>query len=318
MLGKRPRALQRTTSKLQIIPDADLVCSPITDHLHEKPKPLTPFVGPHRQVIGFNPISKDNDAVASPRSVLSNVGSSNLHVKSPRSGLDVLYSTPRPWEKQGSDGVGLSIVAALSTCEENPGNDETSNDLMIHTGVAVQGTPLTNQQPSSSHQTQRIPIALGPSRTSPPGHTQQHLDTRCRDEDMQDWFTCMAEYSRELTDKHKPTLVLGATVDTGLPGSIFSAISPASSCNEISCLLPAIDFLSSCFFCMRHLEPGKDIYMYRGDRAFCSVNCRYQQIVIDERKEKCSAAALKSGSTAPSASAKHPSRVLNASRAAVT
>lgn len=49
---------------------------------------------------------------------------------------------------------------------------------------------------------------------------------------------------------------------------------------------PAIDFLSSCNLCKKQLH-GKDIYMYRGDKAFCSSECRYSQIVTDERKEKC-------------------------------
>ncbi|XP_075491373.1 FCS-Like Zinc finger 13-like [Primulina tabacum] len=49
---------------------------------------------------------------------------------------------------------------------------------------------------------------------------------------------------------------------------------------------PAADFLSSCNLCKKQLH-GKDIYMYRGDKAFCSSECRYSQIVMDERKEKC-------------------------------
>eukprot|EP00253_Pinus_taeda_P006293 PITA_06293 len=42
-------------------------------------------------------------------------------------------------------------------------------------------------------------------------------------------------------------------------------------------------FLSACCLCKRQLNHGKDIYMYRGDKAFCSVECRYQQILMDDR-----------------------------------
>ncbi|KAH7656490.1 Zf-FLZ domain-containing protein [Dioscorea alata] len=49
---------------------------------------------------------------------------------------------------------------------------------------------------------------------------------------------------------------------------------------------PAMDFLSCCYLCRKRLH-GKDIYMYRGEKAFCSVECRYRQIVNDECKEKC-------------------------------
>ncbi|XP_020587404.1 uncharacterized protein LOC110029441 [Phalaenopsis equestris] len=44
---------------------------------------------------------------------------------------------------------------------------------------------------------------------------------------------------------------------------------------------PAADFLSCCYLCRKKLQ-GKDIYMYRGEKAFCSMECRYEQIVTDE------------------------------------
>ncbi|CAH1426802.1 unnamed protein product [Lactuca virosa] len=45
------------------------------------------------------------------------------------------------------------------------------------------------------------------------------------------------------------------------------------------------DFLSSCHLCKKKLH-GLDIFMYRGEKAFCSEECRYKQISIDEHKEK--------------------------------
>ncbi|KAK4483961.1 hypothetical protein RD792_011172 [Penstemon davidsonii] len=87
------------------------------------------------------------------------------------------------------------------------------------------------------------------------------------------------------------------------------------------------NFLRVCSLCKRRLIPGRDIYMYRilqvayctriprvsdaypyprstgyctgpffgvsvqpriGDTAFCSLECRQQQMTQDERKEKCS------------------------------
>ncbi|KAK4476591.1 hypothetical protein RD792_015748 [Penstemon davidsonii] len=49
------------------------------------------------------------------------------------------------------------------------------------------------------------------------------------------------------------------------------------------------DFLRSCGLCNRHLARGHDICMYRGDTAFCSLECREQQMKQDERKERCAA-----------------------------
>ncbi|XP_020586375.1 uncharacterized protein LOC110028739 [Phalaenopsis equestris] len=47
---------------------------------------------------------------------------------------------------------------------------------------------------------------------------------------------------------------------------------------------PVADFLSCCYLCRKRLH-GKDIYMYRGEKAFCSMDCRYQQIVSEEYME---------------------------------
>ncbi|XP_031116712.1 FCS-Like Zinc finger 6-like [Ipomoea triloba] len=45
-------------------------------------------------------------------------------------------------------------------------------------------------------------------------------------------------------------------------------------------------FLRACYLCKRCLIPNRDIYMYRGDSAFCSLECRQQHMAQDERKEK--------------------------------
>ncbi|KAL3322002.1 hypothetical protein AABB24_039567 [Solanum stoloniferum] len=62
-------------------------------------------------------------------------------------------------------------------------------------------------------------------------------------------------------------------------------------------------FLRSCSLCERHLNPSHNIYMYRGDSAFCSLDCREKQMNQDARKEKCSSSATtrkKSTNSAPS------------------
>ncbi|KAI3689283.1 hypothetical protein L2E82_47237 [Cichorium intybus] len=43
-------------------------------------------------------------------------------------------------------------------------------------------------------------------------------------------------------------------------------------------------FLTACHLCKRRFIPGRDIFMYRGDRAFCSLECRKQQMIQDEKK----------------------------------
>ncbi|KAG9158383.1 hypothetical protein Leryth_013124 [Lithospermum erythrorhizon] len=45
---------------------------------------------------------------------------------------------------------------------------------------------------------------------------------------------------------------------------------------------PSEDFLSSCNYCKKNLGQGVEIYMYRGEKAFCSSDCRYHEIELDE------------------------------------
>ncbi|XP_052190917.1 FCS-Like Zinc finger 15 [Diospyros lotus] len=79
---------------------------------------------------------------------------------------------------------------------------------------------------------------------------------------------------------------------------------------------PLLDagFLDHCILCRRKLLPGNDIYMYKGDRAFCSVECRCTQILMDEeesstgsgnsnnatiaRRDNCSSSSSRSGKSA--------------------
>nr|KYP57200.1 hypothetical protein KK1_003458 [Cajanus cajan] len=52
---------------------------------------------------------------------------------------------------------------------------------------------------------------------------------------------------------------------------------------------PSSDFLSFCHHCNKKLEEGKDIYIYGGEKAFCSLTCRAMEIMIDEELEKSNA-----------------------------
>ncbi|XP_020243570.1 uncharacterized protein LOC109821826 [Asparagus officinalis] len=57
--------------------------------------------------------------------------------------------------------------------------------------------------------------------------------------------------------------------------------SPPSSSSS-SHFAPTSPFLEYCYLCRQRLLEGRDIYMYRGDRAFCSEECRCKQIFLDE------------------------------------
>ncbi|KAH7572505.1 hypothetical protein ACOSP7_015680 [Xanthoceras sorbifolium] len=72
----------------------------------------------------------------------------------------------------------------------------------------------------------------------------------------------------------------------------YSVLFAASSPMDIGGEFWSGDFLSSCFLCKKQLH-GLDIFMYRGEKAFCSAECRDKQIRSDDHKDKCGSEARK-------------------------
>ncbi|GLT37235.1 hypothetical protein SLA2020_115660 [Shorea laevis] len=85
----------------------------------------------------------------------------------------------------------------------------------------------------------------------------------------------------------------GGTGSKGLDQRFWadSVASPGIYRRHSSDFIGTSNFLRACSLCKRRLIPGRDIYMYRGDSAFCSLECRQFQMTQDEKKEKCSLAS---------------------------
>ncbi|XP_028802338.1 FCS-Like Zinc finger 11-like [Neltuma alba] len=67
-----------------------------------------------------------------------------------------------------------------------------------------------------------------------------------------------------------------------------NGVSPLTNCSQTPNQYPSNNFLSFCYHCNKKLDEGKDIYIYRGDEAFCSLTCRDLEIMIDEKLQKSS------------------------------
>ncbi|KAH7365798.1 hypothetical protein KP509_18G047000 [Ceratopteris richardii] len=83
--------------------------------------------------------------------------------------------------------------------------------------------------------------------------------------------------------------------------SIFLPLSPPHEGHNMETPdLFSEGFMSACFLCGRRLRLGMDIYMYRGDRAFCSCECRHRNILgeelISKHLKQISLPGLKEGS----------------------
>ncbi|XP_071699037.1 FCS-Like Zinc finger 14-like [Rutidosis leptorrhynchoides] len=88
----------------------------------------------------------------------------------------------------------------------------------------------------------------------------------------------------------------GKRIEIKEKGCIFN-ISPARlGTDDMKVYVPS-GFLNSCHLCNKRLQ-GKDIFMYRGETAFCSPECRSRQIAMDERPDKyCSSQASSNGTS---------------------
>ncbi|KAF0913205.1 hypothetical protein E2562_020368 [Oryza meyeriana var. granulata] len=59
------------------------------------------------------------------------------------------------------------------------------------------------------------------------------------------------------------------------------------------CAVETAAFLRACGLCHRRLGPGRDTFMYKGEAAFCSLECRQQHMTQEEWKDKCGVTSMK-------------------------
>ncbi|KAL6861436.1 hypothetical protein ACP4OV_017136 [Aristida adscensionis] len=71
-------------------------------------------------------------------------------------------------------------------------------------------------------------------------------------------------------------------------------------------------FLDACFLCQRDITSDRHIFMYRGDAAFCSDECRKEQMEMDSalkavaRRHRMLRRTASSPASAPAAAAAAP------------
>jgi len=198
---------------------------------------------------------------ASPRSPLDHV-----KIQSPR-GLKSVYDL---------GGVGLGIVAALEKSGDSRSDTRASNSKPVFVR-------------NLSRNSDPIPVRPPPNKSDRGG---------CRgvveEMDLDDDSTlhgpnkgCKTRAYCDGGDEVGRTVHDTVVIDRrGKDWAAFDVSSPARFIGEGARGCPGSDFLSSCHLCQKELH-GRDIYMYRGEKAFCSTECRYRQIVTDERTEQC-------------------------------
>lgn len=165
-------------------------------------------------------------------------------------------------------GVGLGIVAAL----EKNGGGRTETPVLFRRSLS-RSNPIAVTSPKNSR---------GSNEEMESESSDEYTVVSCRAPNNS--YTKVYREGRRCEDRSPFRIQSGRKSSRA---SVFH-IAPARFGEAAG--TPASDFLSSCHLCQKKLQ-GEDIYMYRGEKGFCSTECRYRQIVMDERRDKCSSEA---------------------------
>ncbi|GKV17963.1 hypothetical protein SLEP1_g28406 [Rubroshorea leprosula] len=192
-------------------------------------------------------------------------------ITSPRSPLNFKIQSPKSMKNYDLGGVGLGIVAAL----------EKSGDCCGR--LAVRCSNLSRL------------IAAGKVLNNSRKSLGACGDWESENLENYTYVTCHGPNNKSFTkvyyDGHEQK-------ESNIP---VPPKEPVTWFLEDVSPYPTSDFLSSCHLCRKNLH-GKDIYMYRGEKGFCSSECRSRQIMMDERREQqCRSEASRSGKVTNSA-----------------
>ncbi|XP_057958141.1 FCS-Like Zinc finger 8 [Malania oleifera] len=309
MLRKRSRA---TTSKQALMADCGSLPSP-TDKYR---RPTSSFFSSPRLFTGF--ASKgfsDTEAAMSPTSTLDSKPFSAF--RNPFWCDPNTPKTPEPdhkrhWEKLDSRPVGLGIVDALKDEKSDPRISKADSRMVLFGSqlkIQIPSLPASVLSPvespkspgdfgiktrncllgSSSRSLSRSPMknsASGSANSSVEALQSPRVFTGClsaTEMELSEDYTCVIAHGPNPRTTH--------IFDDCIVESCCGALGYSATRKENGLLpdrssYPSESFLSFCYACKKNLGQGKDIYMYRGEKAFCSSECRYQEILLEEEMEK--------------------------------
>ncbi|XP_022959391.1 protein MARD1-like isoform X1 [Cucurbita moschata] len=242
----------------------------------------------------------ETEAVMSPTSILEPfMGLRSSFWSESNSPRTSVTESKRPWD---SKGIGLGIVDALT--EENSDQKPTKSDtrmVLLGSQLKIQIPPLpqfvspTDESPRSlaefgiktrnPHLGSLSPVSsLSPAKKSSiSGHetpTSPLVFTGCLSADeieQSEDYTCVISHGPNPRTTH----IFGdCVIESG--AGVYSPARKENGYFRDRTSFSSENFLSFCYNCKKKLEEGKDIYIYRGDKAFCSHECRYHEMMLEE------------------------------------
>ncbi|XP_058212168.1 FCS-Like Zinc finger 8-like [Rhododendron vialii] len=240
----------------------------------------------------------DTEAVLSPTSILdAKPFSGSRNPFSPKS--------PKPeirthWEKLDSRKVGLGILDALIDEKPDQVSEPENRVVLFASQLKIKIPPLLlslGESPRSPAdfgiKTRNSQLALfssGVEKKSPFGSASSGLENpfsprvlSASEMELSEEYTRVVSYGPNPRTTH----IFDDCVVESCCGVVgFSdRFKGDGFCGDRSMSYPSENFLSFCYSCKKNLGQGNDIYMYRGEKAFCSSECRYKEMMLDEKME---------------------------------
>lgn len=250
-------------------------------------KPTPPLISPRLLFSASNGLLSESDynhsSVKSPTSILDN----KPFFANP-------FSSTKSWEKKVESGIGLGILDALLDDEKQPNHKiltSSSRVVLFGSQLKIQiPSPLPTKSPSSTDFGINTPIhnKIGfSSQLFSPSENSPRVFTGClsaSEMESSEDYTCVMTHGPNPRTTH----IFDNCVVKNCCGVVgFSSPRKGNVfLSEKSQDYPSKNFLSFCHTCKKNLEQGKDIYIYRGEKAFCSHECRNKEILLDEGREK--------------------------------
>ncbi|XP_010932772.1 FCS-Like Zinc finger 8 [Elaeis guineensis] len=299
---------------------SDYTCLPSPTANNKRPTASSLFPSP-RLFSGLSPKGpSDCEAAMSPTSILETkpfIGNPFFTDRNQRRSIrDAIAPTTanqsrhHPWDNGDSKAIGLGLVDALNNEKiDKQASKPESRMVLFGSQLKIQIPPIQSSSisPSGSIESPRSPIEFGiktknsqlalysPARRSPVGSTNMEavvptssprLFTGCltpSEMELSEDYTCVISHGPNPRTTH---IFDNCIVESC--GDGFVALRKENRSLADNSGYTSDDFLSFCYACRKNLGQGKDIFMYRGEKAFCSRECRYQEMLFDEEMEKCS------------------------------
>ncbi|XP_047333735.1 FCS-Like Zinc finger 8-like [Impatiens glandulifera] len=201
---------------------------------------------------------------------------------------------PKPrsnWDKlEDSIGLGLAIVDTLKDDKSTPNFSKPDNRMVLFgSQLKIQIPPLYSpsvfQSPTDfgikTRNTQLGPKSPSAATTRRSGSRSPPANLSASEMELSEDYTRVISYGPNPKTTHifddcivETESCCGEVV--GFPAA-GKPVMMNMSCSSES-------FLSFCYSCKKSLGHGKDIYMYRGEKAFCSCECRFKEMMLEEEE----------------------------------